>query len=574
MSKVDVILLSFPTKNMDYPGLQLPTLTSVIKQAGFSVEQRDLNIEIRDRVMKAEFLRALADKVIPRLCKNNVNDAKMYLNLRRFAGLIREIDTQWSLEEFQRTKELMQQRKYESIFCNETRSALVGEIWKVSSAMHFFFDVIIQYNNVFHECGVDDVVFEMMEDAIGDILKKRPLMVGISVMSIQRNICLWFARKLRNYYDGIIAIGGPDATRYKEMYLRDYHFIDFAFVKEADESLPIFLNELQQNTSDWSKVPGLVFRSGNRIIETPCKKVDPLNIPGPDFTGLPLSKYLLPTLPVHASRGCYWAKCKFCVHYKTYDRYFQRPVANVVDDIESLVKQYGTRFFHFTDDAISAPFGVKISEEILRRQLNVKWLTYARLDDSFDRSILETWHQAGARVIEWGLESAAQPIIDQMQKGIKISTVQRVLDDAADVGFLNKLFLFHGYPGETPDDLEVTIEFVRKNVLERKIRPFFPLRNKLELLKGSELFEDAIGKDGKKLFKEIWLPSGDFSVGCSYEDLGNYQQKRKLLQSFLLDMQSHMEKSKVYPTNDENMNLDLILMDLEERGNKTVVHPI
>jgi hypothetical protein len=574
MRRVDVMLLSFPTKNMDYPGLQTPTLSALLKNAGYSVEQRDLNIEIRDKILTAEFLRGLADRVIPNLCRNNVNDAKTYTNLTRFAGLIHRIDSEWSLEEFQRTKELMQRRKYEDVFGDEGRASIVMEIWKVSSALHFLFDVLTFYPRIFHECGVDDVVFETIEDVVAEVREKKPLMVGITVMAIQRKFSLWFAKKLRDHFRGVIAIGGPDPTRFKGAYLREYRCIDFAFVKEVEESLPAFLDELQSGKGDWSRVPGLVYRSGSQVIENEVRSFDPEKVPAPDFSGLPLEKYLLPTLPIHSSRGCYWAKCKFCVHYKTYDRYYKRPVARAVDDIEALVNAYGARYFHFTDDAISASFGMELSEEIIERGLDIRWLTYARLDSNFTRTVLERWYEAGARIIEWGLESAAQSIIDQMQKGIKVTAVQQVLNDAADIGFLNKLFLFHGYPGEKAEDLQVTIDFVKNNVLARKVRPFFPLRNKLELLKGSELFEEAIGADGHKLFTEVWLPSGDFSIGCSYEDIGNYQQKQIKLQKFLLEMQEYMNKNRVFPTNDENMNLDLIISDLKEKGLKLAVQSI
>ncbi len=566
---LDVLLLSFPNRNIDYPALSLPTLTACLKKDGFSVEQRDLNMEIRDRLLEADILKILKDRVMPALCLENLNDTKVFDRLRQIVHVLAHIDRQWTFTKFQRTKVLMQERRYELVFNEKEYFDMAMGLFKLNRGLHQFLDLYVYHPTIFQDCGVEDPIGKIIEDLIGFIRQEQPCVVGVTVLNIQRNFSLWFAKKLREVYSGKIVFGGADPTRFGDLYLTYFDFLDCIFTKEAERSFPLFLAKLRKESSNFASIPGIIYRTGKEIRNNEPEPINPLDISTPDFSGFLLDKYLSPVLPVQASRGCYWKKCKFCIHWRTYASDYCRPIQDTVDDLEYLSRKYHTPFFHFTDDELPVKLGNRICEEILRRNLRLRWLTYARLENGFTKKILDRWYQAGARVIEWGLESASQRILDSIQKGIKISVAQRVLDDVAEVGILSKLFCFHNYPGETIQDLQMTLDFLKHNILKKKVRPFLAIRNRLFLLKGSILFEEAIGVDGGKLFRKVWVPSNGFSIEAAYEDLErDYYTRRILVDRFLEEMQGYIEQNNIFTTDDENVTMDLVLIDVKDRGVK------
>lgn len=51
-----------------------------------------------------------------------------------------------------------------------------------------------------------------------------------------------------------------------------------------------------------------------------------------------------------------------------------------------------------------------------KKEINIKWLTYSRLDKDITYNDLSLWYKAGLRVVEWGLESASQKVLNSVKK--------------------------------------------------------------------------------------------------------------------------------------------------------------
>ena len=223
-------------------------------------------------------------------------------------------------------------------------------------------------------------------------------------------------------------------------------------------------------------------------------------------------------------------------------------------------------FFHFMYDDLAVDLGTNIAREIIDRGLDIMWLTYARLEKKFAGGVLPIWYEAGARVMEWGLESASKHVLLLMNKGIEVDDVQQVINSSTNAGILNKAFCFHNYPGETIEDLELTLNFLKKNILNRKIRPFLAIRNKLFLLKGSILYEEATSGFQNSLFSKVWVPNSPFAIQADYEDIENYEPKRQLIKDFLEEMYCYIRTNDIFTTDDENVTMDLLIIDLLQKG--------
>jgi hypothetical protein len=60
----------------------------------------------------------------------------------------------------------------------------------------------------------------------------------------------------------------------------------------------------------------------------------------------------------------------------------------------------------------------------------------------------------------FGLETASERMVKQMVKGTQGETVHRILQEGTQAGIWNHTFLFFGFPTETLDDAQATVNFL------------------------------------------------------------------------------------------------------------------
>lgn len=76
---------------------------------------------------------------------------------------------------------------------------------------------------------------------------------------------------------------------------------------------------------------------------------------------------------------------------------------------------------------------------------------------------LRQMKKAGCEVITYGLESGSQKVMDLMRKRQTVAQAESVLKATRDAGIDAQVNIMTGYPGETEEDLEQTLGFLRRN---------------------------------------------------------------------------------------------------------------
>lgn len=191
-------------------------------------------------------------------------------------------------------------------------------------------------------------------------------------------------------------------------------------------------------------------------------------VPFTNFDDIDFNLYFYPEMliPLQTTRGCY-AKCAFCAIPFGSNSYRVRTPEDVVADIEKIqehtLKKYGKKatYFKFMEDTSSPVTLQKISEEIIRKKLDVKWETFARLEKAFSQpGMMKTLFDGGCRKIHWGLESNDPNILKKMNKKTEQSYSDQVLKLAADAGILNFCFVLVGFPTETEEMREAMGDYI------------------------------------------------------------------------------------------------------------------
>ena len=183
----------------------------------------------------------------------------------------------------------------------------------------------------------------------------------------------------------------------------------------------------------------------------------------PDYGFAPLAEYLSPepVLPVASSRGCYWRKCAFCPEAVAPTHpYREADAASFPALLGELSARYGVSRFHLTDNAIPPPALRSMAD---RKELlgGVSWHGFARFGrELLDPGFVAALAAAGCSMLQLGLESGSQGLLDRMGKGTRLEEASAILSNLSRAGIASYVYVMLGVPGETRDDAERTRAFL------------------------------------------------------------------------------------------------------------------
>jgi anaerobic magnesium-protoporphyrin IX monomethyl ester cyclase len=140
-----------------------------------------------------------------------------------------------------------------------------------------------------------------------------------------------------------------------------------------------------------------------------------------------------------------------------------RSPKNVVDELEWLRDEHGADAFTFYDDTftLDRKRALKICEEIRKREIGLPWDCQTRVT-TVSKEILTKMREANCQQVFFGVESGCQKILDAVKKGTTVEQNEKAIRLAKDVGLFVSISVIVGYPGETKDMLQETIDLIRK----------------------------------------------------------------------------------------------------------------
>ncbi len=94
---------------------------------------------------------------------------------------------------------------------------------------------------------------------------------------------------------------------------------------------------------------------------------------------------------------------------------------------------------------------------LVERDVKISWLGYARCDGRMDIEYLQDLKAGGCSVLNLGIESGSQKVLDLMKKNVKLEHVEQNLFDMTTVGIQAHSNWFVGFPGEQPVDMAHTM---------------------------------------------------------------------------------------------------------------------
>lgn len=338
----------------------------------------------------------------------------------------------------------------------------------------------------------------MLQALVEQVRQTEPEMLGISmIFSEQLAIGAMLGRYAREQMGIQVFMGGSCFTEGVEHFMQWYPKAADVIVT-GDGELP--LRALLDAEGKPQGVAGAFYRESEQIVQVPASFQKDIDVFGaPDFSQVDFGHYFSPE-PVAAlllSRGCYWRKCTFCVHYfSAGDTYRMHSLDNVIAMLRRMVEQ-GVRHFSFVDEMIAPGHFVRLARAIREAELDIAYYALSKPNKTFTPDILHEMAASGCKYILWGLESGNQRVLDLMGKGTRVDEVAEVLRDARAAGIHNHVYVICGFPTETPLEFSETLQFLQQN--QANISAIH--RSVFSLEQGSPVSKDL----PKFSIEEVWL---------------------------------------------------------------------
>jgi radical SAM superfamily enzyme YgiQ (UPF0313 family) len=161
------------------------------------------------------------------------------------------------------------------------------------------------------------------------------------------------------------------------------------------------------------------------------------------------------------ARGCPY-RCAFCQNSKRPIPPRYNSVDRAIEEIEFIKEEYGISNIFILDDDffLPKPRFRELAERM--RPLNINWMACARASTLTDE-LGYIAKESGCKFVSIGFESNSQKCLDSVNKGTTPEDNQRAADICKKYGINVLANIMIGIPGETPEDIEQTIDFVKRN---------------------------------------------------------------------------------------------------------------
>jgi len=179
----------------------------------------------------------------------------------------------------------------------------------------------------------------------------------------------------------------------------------------------------------------------------------------PDEAILSGKGYLAPgtILPYSTSIGCYWNQCSFCPEKAEENPYRPLATERMTEELVALVAKTKPVLVHLLDNAVS-PAHLKA---IAARPFGVPWHGFARISPHLtDLDFCMALKRSGCVMLQLGVESGDQGVLDDMKKGFDLETASNVLRNLKKAGIATYVYLLFGTPSETVEKARKTLDFI------------------------------------------------------------------------------------------------------------------
>lgn len=271
-----------------------------------------------------------------------------------------------------------------------------------------------------------------------------------------------------------VIAAGADASDHTELYLDAG--ADYVLFGEGDQTLVELLDHLTgrgNRERALEDIRGVAYRDDERRVRRTPRRPDLKDLdalPFPAWELVDISRYQAIWRQHHGyysmnmvtTRGCPF-HCNWCAKPIWGQRYNARSAENVARELKWLKEQFQPDHIWFVDDIMGLKPGwlERFADLVEELDARVPFKCLNRVDLLLRGDSVAALKRAGAKTVWVGAESGSQKILDAMEKGTRVEQIHEAARRLHAAGIEVGFFLQFGYPSETREDIEMTLQMVR-----------------------------------------------------------------------------------------------------------------
>ena len=264
-----------------------------------------------------------------------------------------------------------------------------------------------------------------------------------------------------------IVVGGPLASLLRE-HESELEDVDLLAAGYGEFLAPALVKWIRSGYTQLDPPEGGRFAAGKRV-GTLYSGVPPTHdldsLPSPDWALSERDRGRRYRMIYYESvRGCPY-RCNFCNYpYLFSDTKFRyKSARKMADEWRQYREELGVEYITCLDSLFTMPRRrmMEFCRLLIDARLGIKWMCFARADDLADEAVTAMMKEAGAHHVFIGLESGDQQQLDNMDKSCTVEANAKAIDNCRKYGLTSVVSLIAGFPGETPQTLEKTYQFMR-----------------------------------------------------------------------------------------------------------------
>ncbi|KJU84226.1 Fe-S oxidoreductase [Candidatus Magnetobacterium bavaricum] len=372
---------------------------------------------------------------------------------------------------------------------------------------------LTQQEVVVFDTNIHQVPFEELRRLLRQFA---PDVVGISIRNIDstnKSESVFYYAYIKETLDVIKSVtttarviaGGAGFSVFARRIMQDEPRIDYGVFLEGEATLPLLLD----NLDDPSLVPNVFYRKDAQVYYSPGGAApDFATLPLPKRSGMAVERYGEGTVGVETKRGCHMG-CLYCVYgFLNGKKMRLRPVRRVVDDIQSLVEDFGVKRFTFVDSIFNVPLkhAEDICNELLRREIAVQWSAWFT-EKNLTRQFIDLVVRAGCRNIIFSPDGFSDNCLRRLGKDITMRDILRAYGIVRGIDGVEVSYnFFKNPPGQSLDNFIATVAFLIKAKAQMGSRVHFEF-NTLRIEPHTRLYEMALAQGVIKPNDDLLYPA-------------------------------------------------------------------
>lgn len=338
------------------------------------------------------------------------------------------------------------------------------------------------------------------EETVEYILRNNFECAGFSATTLSYPYAVEIARLIRKKSPGIkLVIGGTHAQQDPATILAENPgLFDFVCYGEGEYAFESLLDYLTGAISK-EKLLGWSYLEKGRIVKGQPAPIPenldvfghPAEIVPAEYITLYHEKILaykkLPIFSVITSRGCPF-QCTFCSTPNKFNYLYNKKMRYhsikwVCQELKILEDKHGVREITFVDDTFNLRKTrvIELCQAKIKNNIRLVW-TCSYEANIVDIQMMKKMRNAGCWGIMVGGESGSDRMLEFIKKGVTSRQLYRLGEIANSVGIVCRASFIIGFPGDTKETIEETINFVKRSSFHF---PYFQLYIPLP---GTEMF--------------------------------------------------------------------------------------